>query len=208
MIRPKAGQGLRRGTHSVKTKRAKPGKAPKAKPRAKVVTKAADKAPRKPNPADPKFKPEFIEIARRLCQKGFTDQELADAFGVSKRSLMRWKHDHPGFTEALQSGKEEPDDRVERSLYSRAIGYETDEEVLHVIGGKVVKTTVRKHYPPDTTAGIFWLKNRRGLQWRDVRRNELSGPDGGPIQAETTPLKETASRLAFLLTKAAKDTGK
>lgn len=47
---------------------------------------------------------------------------------------------------------------------------------------KGVKTTrriklglVEKEVPPDTTAAIFWLKNRKPEEWRDKHETELSG---------------------------------
>lgn len=45
-----------------------------------------------------------------------------------------------------------------------------------------------KYYPPDTTAAIFWLKNRQKDKWRDKVDHELTGKDGGAIQIETSPM--------------------
>lgn len=132
-----------------------------------------------------KFEDQYIEQARKLCLLGATDQELADFFGVAVSTLYLWKLEHPAFSEALKSGKAEADDRVERSLFSRATGYEHDEVDIRVVEGQIVQTPLRKFYPPDTTAGIFWLKNRRPEQWRDKREHELTGADGGPIQVIT-----------------------
>jgi len=74
-------------------------------------------------------------------------------------------------------------------MYKRATGYEYQEEVTHVIDGKVVKTKVTKHLPPNPTAFIFWLKNRTGrkhnlqeFSWQDVNKTEITGKDGGPIK--------------------------
>jgi hypothetical protein len=113
------------------------------------------------------YKPEFVEQARAQCEEGATDQELADFFGVSVRTLYRWKNTYPEFCQALKASKAPADERVERSLFERATGYERDEVDIRVIDGQIVQTTVRKFYPPDTTAAIFWLKNRRPEQWRD-----------------------------------------
>jgi hypothetical protein len=43
-----------------------------------------------------------------------------------------------------------------------------------VIGDEPVIVTVRKYYPPDVTAIIFFLKNRAGDRWRDVQRHEVN----------------------------------
>lgn len=129
-----------------------------------------------------KFKPEFIAQAEKLCKLGATDMELADFFDVEVRTLYRWKADNEAFCQALKSGKDEADDRVERSLYARANGYEHDEVDIRVVAGAIVQTPIRKYYPPDTTAAIFWLKNRRADKWREVKAVELTGAEGGPVQ--------------------------
>ena len=128
-----------------------------------------------------KFKPEYIAQAEKLCKLGATDIEIADFLEVDVRTLYRWKGENPEFCQALKAGKDVADERVERSLFSRANGYEHDEVDIRVIGGEVVQTPIRKFYPPDTTAAIFWLKNRRPAEWREMKAVELSGPNGGPV---------------------------
>lgn len=130
------------------------------------------------------FKPEFVEQARKLCKLGATDQEIADFFEVSARTVYRWKGEHDEFCQALKSGKGEADDRVERSLFARATGYEHDEVDIRVVGQEIIQTPIRKYYPPDTTAGIFWLKNRRPAEWRDKIETALTGANGGPIEVK------------------------
>jgi hypothetical protein len=122
-----------------------------------------------------KYKDEFVEQTRKLCKLGATDTEIADFFEVNVATLYRWKLDNADFCDALKSGKVEADERVERSLFSRAIGYEHDEVDIRVVSGEIVQTPIRKYYPPDTTAGIFWLKNRRPAEWRDKQEVEQSG---------------------------------
>lgn len=124
-----------------------------------------------------KYKPEFANRAAIACQVGLTDHEVAIIFGVSDGTIVRWRHEHTEFAEAMQSGKTLADDRVERSLYHRAIGYSFEAEEVFQYQGKIIRATVTKHVPPDVTATIFWLKNRRRDQWRDVHRHEV-GPAG------------------------------
>lgn len=119
------------------------------------------------------FKPEFIELARQQCEEGATDQELADFFEVSVRTLYRWKNSYPEFCQALKAAKAPADERVERSLFERAIGYERDEIDIRVVDGQIVQTPIRKFYPPDTTAAIFWLKNRKPDAWRDKTETDV-----------------------------------
>ena len=132
------------------------------------------------------YKPEFDAEAQQMALEGATDQEMADYFGVDVRSLNRWKTTQPSVRQSIKDGKHVTDDRVERSLYERALGYERDEVDIKVIGGEIVKTPIRKFYPPDTTAAIFWLKNRKSQEWRDIKAVELSGKDGGAIETNST----------------------
>jgi hypothetical protein len=122
-----------------------------------------------------KFKPEFVGQAVKLAKLGATDIEIADFFDVDARTLYRWKGEHEAFCQALKAGKTEADERVERSLYARANGYEHDEVDIRVVGGEIIQTPIRKFYPPDTTACIFWLKNRKAAEWRDKVEQEHSG---------------------------------
>lgn len=129
-----------------------------------------------------KFKPEFVEQAKKLCALGAIDAELANFFGVAVSTVALWKVQHKEFSDALKVGKVQADRRVESALYRRAIGYEHDEVDLRVVGTKLVKTPIRKAYPPDTTACIFWLKNRKPNDWRDKHEHEHGGKDGKPIE--------------------------
>lgn len=131
------------------------------------------------------FKPEYVEQARKLAELGATDREAADFFEVAESTLYLWKHTHPEFSEALKVGKDAADARVEQSLYRRALGYTHDAEKIAVNAqGEITKVPFTEHYPPDTTAAIFWLKNRKRDEWRDIKASEVSGPNGGPIQTE------------------------
>lgn len=127
----------------------------------------------------PSYKPEFVTQAQKLCSLGATDQEVADFFEVEVRTIYRWKIDHEDFCHALKAGKDEADDRVERSLYQRAIGYEQDEVKIFMPGGadSPVYAPFRAKVPPDVTAAIFWLKNRRREDWRDKQEVEHSVSD-------------------------------
>ena len=136
----------------------------------------------RPTDYDPEVMP---AQARKLCLLGATDEEMADFFEVDVRTIYRWKLKHDEFCQALKSGKDEADDRVERSLYARANGYEHDEVDIRVVQGGIVQTPIRKYYPPDTTAAIFWLKNRRAAEWREMKAVEHTGKDGGPMESIT-----------------------
>lgn len=119
-----------------------------------------------------KYKPEFAKAAEKLCHLGATERDVAEAFDVNIATITRWKVSYPDFCASLKVGRAPADDRVEQSLYRRATGYSFDSEKIFHYQGQVVRTNCVEHVPPDTTACIFWLKNRRPEQWRDR-------PDGG-----------------------------
>lgn len=133
-----------------------------------------------------KYKPEFAAQAAKLCTLGATDSQLADFFEVAVSTISLWKVEHSEFSDALKVSKEEADAKVEQSLYRRALGYECDEVDIRVISNELIQTPIRKIYPPDTTAAIFWLKNRRPAQWRETKAIELTGANDGPINANLT----------------------
>lgn len=124
-----------------------------------------------------KYKPEFAAQAAKLCALGATDREVAEFFGVTERTLHNWQGEHEALFHALKVGKSPADDRVEKSLYRRATGYSFD--AVKIVADSKTGTSLAvpyvEHVPPDTTACIFWLKNRRPDLWRDKHEIEHSG---------------------------------
>lgn len=134
-----------------------------------------------------KYKPEYDEQAAKLCALGATDQEIADFFDVDVRTIHRWKNEHESFCHSIRVSKEAADARVERSLFQRAIGYEQEEVKIFMPAGAdaPVYAPFRAKVTPDTTAAIFWLKNRKPAEWRDRVQQEISGPDGQSLPTIT-----------------------
>jgi len=122
-----------------------------------------------------KYEAKFAKEAAKLCKLGATDAQLADFFEVSVSTINLWKVQHKEFSESVKVPKAEADEKVEQSLYRRAMGYEHDEVDIKVVAGALVQTPIRRYYPPDSTAMIFWLKNRKPGEWRDKQDVELSG---------------------------------
>lgn len=114
-----------------------------------------------------KYHDKVPEQALKLCRLGATDKELADFFGVKESTINNWKLEHPAFLESLKKGKDLSDAEVADKLYRRAVGYAHPDSHISNYLGEVKVTPVVKHYPPDTTACIFWLKNRQSAKWRD-----------------------------------------
>jgi len=130
----------------------------------------------RPGP-ETKYRPEYVEQVRKLCAIGAIDEEIADFFKVSRRTITAWKMRYPDFLEALKLGKSAVDDRVERSLLQMALGYEQDEVKIFMPAGadEPVYAPYRAKIAPSPTAAIFFLKNRRPDLWRDVHRLDHSG---------------------------------
>ncbi|AOJ69348.1 MULTISPECIES: hypothetical protein [Burkholderia] len=133
------------------------------------------------------YREEFPDQARKLCRLGATDKELADFFCVSERTIGSWKNEHPDFLQALKEGKDLSDAEVADKLFRRATGYSHPAVKFFVINGKVVTKNYTEHYPPDTAAAIFWLKNRRKAQWRNTPDPEGGGGEGGPGLDDPNP---------------------
>lgn len=107
-----------------------------------------------------------------VAGKGWTDDEMADFFEVHRATWYRWKAEFEEFCDALKEWKDEANARVERSLYERALGYSHPEDKIFNDSGEAMVVPTIKHYPPDTTAAIFWLKNRNPAEWRDKQELE------------------------------------
>lgn len=133
-----------------------------------------------------KYVPEFARVASQMAIAGSTDAEIARACGCHVATLYRWKAQIPEFREAIQGAKQLPSDRVERSLYHRAVGYEHDHDEIRAAGDKVVVIKTVKHYPPDTSAARLWLHNQDSGRWHP--RNEP--PPAPPSEAAKSDLEE------------------
>jgi transposase-like protein len=129
------------------------------------------------------YDPNYVSEVLKMAERGATDVEIADAFDVTVRTLYRWKAEHEDFKQALKIAKDVADERVERSLYQRALGFEHDTVKIfyNAKTGEVKQVKYREKVAPDTVACIFWLKNRKRAEWRDRTDTEHTGSDGGPI---------------------------
>lgn len=124
-----------------------------------------------------KYKKEFCLQAEKLCRKGFIDTEIADFFEVHIDTIYEWKKVHPEFSDALKSGKRHSDAKVEDALYNRALGYEYEEHKVEESEQGIKKTVTKKQLAGDTTAQIFWLKNRQPEKWRDKTETAITLSD-------------------------------
>lgn len=121
------------------------------------------------------------DMLYKMASYGMTDKQMAEVVGVTEQTVNNWKLKDPNFFESLKAEKEIADAMVERSLFERATGYSHAEDKIFNDNGIPLVVPTVKHYPPDTTAAIFWLKNRKPKEWRDRQELEHSGEISMPI---------------------------
>lgn len=121
--------------------------------------------------------PEGLLKIEGWARDGLTDEQIAHNIGIRRPTLYEWKKKYPNISDALKRGKEVVDRQVENALFKNASGYYYDEVTKEPDeNGKLIVTkVVRKHAPPNTTAQIFWLKNRKRTEWRDRHETEVTG---------------------------------
>ena len=130
--------------------------------------------------------PDKLLLLEAWARDGLTDEQIAGNMGINVRTLYLWKKKSVQIFQSLKVGKEVADIEVENALRKKALGFrETEQAVstrktVEYENGKRVRevtepvvTEVEKYYPPDTTAQIFWLKNRKPEQWRDKQEQKV-----------------------------------
>jgi hypothetical protein len=164
-------------------------KAKKTIPKEKAPKKPVKKAvkPKVPKVAEvsavgapTKFDPSYCEQVEKLCKLGATDKDIADFFQVVESTVNLWKLKHPEFSESIKKGKVMADMKVANKLFDRATGctvlvqqafkvkevaFEKGKRSKEIERVEIV--TLAQEQPPDTTAAIFWLKNRQRDKWKD-----------------------------------------
>ncbi len=141
------------------------------------------------------YRPEFAKQARKLADMGATDEQLADFFEVTIQTIKNWYSEKEEFFSAVMGSKRHADKRVQRSLYQRAVGYTYEAKKIFQHNGQIIEAPYHEHVPPDTTAMIFWLKNRQPKEWRDKREHEM----GGAVEVSGGDLRTIGQQIAFAL---------
>lgn len=119
--------------------------------------------------------PENKTRIRGWCLDGLIDKQIYKNMGISRTTFYKWKSENSEFADLLKRGKEIADREVENALFKSATGF---------IGPD------NKYYPPNTTAQIFWLKNRKKDDWKDKREQDVS---------VSTPISDTAMKVEAIL---------
>lgn len=123
-----------------------------------------------------------LMLVEGWARNGLTDEQIAKNLGIAYSTFREYKKKYSALSAALKKGKEVIDFEVENALLKRALGYSYKEVTKELIKDPLTKKTelkvtkeVTKEVAPDTTAQIFWLKNRKPQEWRDKRDIEHSG---------------------------------
>lgn len=175
-------------SHPVIVSKAKKDGWSKTPPQTKPKPKKPKKAQTKPQIKKPRHEPfgrptKFGEAVKEkiafFARKGFTDAEISKSIDIEEQTLTNWKKKYPDFFGALMDWKAQADEKVERSLYERACGYEHPETKAQWVsdesGGRWEYAELVKRYPPETPAITLWLKNRKPAEWRDNFDHTING---------------------------------
>ena len=105
-----------------------------------------------------------LELIKGWASDGLTDEQIANNLGIAYSTFREHMKAYPALSAALKKAKEVADYEVQNALFNTATGFTYYEEVTNAIGDVV---RVEKYAKPNTTAQIFWLKNRCPDKWRD-----------------------------------------
>lgn len=138
-----------------------------------------------------------LTLIQAWARDGLTNEQIAHNIGIAPKTLYEWINKFSEISNALKKGKEVVDIEVENALLKRALGYtyeETTREISKETGQLVVTKVVTKQVVPDTTAMIYWLKNRNPKNWRDkpTQENDVSSM----IESMNTLTKAMLSNVA------------
>ena len=127
------------------------------------------------------FEPWMVEVAKAMCRLGATDFEVYVELGISKPTFYKWRWKHPEFAAAIDTGKKFADERVERALYARAVGYDFHSEKIVTVsdgageGSHIERVPIVEHLPPDYKAMELWVTNRMSDKWQRKVVQEHNG---------------------------------
>jgi hypothetical protein len=133
------------------------------------------------------------KIAFAMARLGATDKQIVEEIGITEQTLNNWKKKHIAFFESLKTAKQSADEKVEKSLYKLATGYKYTAQKPMVVsvgnnmGSSIEIAEYTESVQPNSTACIFWLKNRKPSEWRDKQEIQHSGG----IAVSITPLDES-----------------
>ena len=137
-----------------------------------------------------------LELLRSLCEKGLSEEEIAERVGLSLGQMRRWKEKYVEFRSALSLGHPDSDFHVINALYKKATGFNVELKKTYKLKtvefdpdtGKKIReyeelaTGVDETFiPADLSAEKYWLENRQSERWgKKVGEND-DGEGGGAV---------------------------
>lgn len=109
---------------------------------------------------------EKILLLQGWARNGLTNEQIASNMGIAVSTLWEWRKKSPKISSALKIGKDEADIQVENALYKEAL-------------------------KGNTTAIIFWLKNRKSKEWRDKIQQEITAESAVKLVIDNNELSDT-----------------
>lgn len=140
--------------------------------------------------ADEWLEQDKLTLLEGWARDGLTDEQIAHNMGIATSTFYDWKNKYSEFSKSLKKNKEIVDIEVENALLKRALGYNYD-EITYENGIETKRVT--KQVAPDTTAQIFWLKNRRKMQWRDKVEVETNTDELNKVKELLSKISEGAN---------------
>ena len=148
-----------------------------------------------------------LTLLKGWARNGLTNQQIAHNMGINPKTLYDWMNKNEVFREALKKTKEVVDIEVENALFKKALGYNVTvqkafklKDIIYNENGKKVSETERIEYaeeeihvPADTTAQIFWLKNRKRNDWRDKVEYEANNEELNKVKELLTKISDGAN---------------
>lgn len=131
---------------------------------------------------NPEYQHRYAAMAEKIALLGATDAILADIFEVSEQTINNWKNEYIEFSLALKKGKTLADSKVALSLFKRANGYSHPDVDIKMYEGIIITTKLKKYYPPDTMAAMYWLNNRQKQFWRTKHEFGITDKEGNDIK--------------------------
>lgn len=150
--------------------------------------------------------PEGLTLLNGWARDGLTDEQIAKNMQISTSTYYDYKNKHDEISEALKKGKEIVDYEVESSLLKKCFGYNAkvkknmkvkrveynDEGYKSNEYEEIIEVYDEVHVPADTTAQIFWLKNRRPEKWREKQESINNNDDVGVTIIDDLPKSENS----------------
>lgn len=136
---------------------------------------------------------EKLVLLEGWSRDGLTYEQIAKNIGINVTTLRDWREKEDAISTALKKGREVADYEVENALFKRALGYTISLNKQKVTkDGDVVDTIEETHVPPDTTAIIYWLNNRKPKKWSNKQYNREDEEDTQRAKEILVKIKKVA----------------